>query len=120
MSRYRNLGMLPSSETYISPEQVLSAMTKDDPYIARAEAKIKEFNSEFSKIESSAKEKGADEESRLTKAASEFEKNRAALEKSLKELKSSEEHNMKEKQKGVDRALKDLDTTLKKWKYQFS
>jgi len=108
------------SEIYISPEPVLSAMTKDDPYIANAEAKIKEFNAEFSKLESSAKEKGADEEARFNDAASEFEKNRAALEKSLRELESSEEHTLKEKQKGVDRALKDLDTTLKKSKYQFS
>jgi hypothetical protein len=108
------------SEIYIFPDPVLSAMTKDDPYIARAEAKIKELNAEFSKLEFSAKKKGADEEARFNQAASEFEKNRAALEKSLKELQSSGEHTMKEKQKGVDRALKDLDATLKKSKYQFS
>jgi restriction endonuclease S subunit len=112
--------MTPSSEIYIFFEPVHSAMTKDDPYIARTEAKIEEFNAELLKIESKAKGKGADEKDRFNEAASEFKKKRAALEKSLKELGSSGEHTMKEKQKEVDRALKDLDTTLKKSKYQFS
>jgi F0F1-type ATP synthase membrane subunit b/b' len=112
--------MTPSSEIYIFTDPVLSAMTKDDPNIARAEAKIQELNAEFLKLESRAKEKGPDAEERFNQAASEFKKNRAALEKSIKELESSGEHNMKEKQKGVDRALKEFDTSLEKTRYQFS
>ena len=60
-------------------------MTKDDPNLARAEAKIQELNAEFSKLEPRAREKGTDAEARFNQAASEFEKNRASLEKSLKE-----------------------------------
>ncbi len=95
-------------------------MTKDDPNIARAEAKIQELTAEFLKLEPGAREKGTDAEARFNQAASEFEKNRASLEKSLKELESSSDRTVKEKEKGVDRALEDLEETFKKSKYQFS